>query len=154
MRPTSGCGDFALSTRCGQKLAECLANDPEPNRQWRRNVKLLHDPRIVPLVGNFMCRFSIDEVPQLWNIVNGTMSLLVSARFPSAISVASGLTSANCETALRTGLRDVAGDGAQRWGPERTRTVRYLLHPELVVMARHLSIGPNHFCGFASRGAR
>ena len=142
---------WKLRTMCPdaeKKLADCLANDPELSRQWHRNVKLLHDPRIVPLVGNFMRRFSIDELPQLWNIVNGTMSLVGPRPFPEYHLSRFRPDFRQLRTAVRPGLTGmwqvmVRSDGEL----ERTRTVRHLLHPELVVMARHLSVGPNHFCG-------
>jgi Undecaprenyl-phosphate galactose phosphotransferase WbaP len=59
-----------------ERLASCLRSDPHLARQWQQKVKLVPDPRIIPFVGTFMRRFSIDEIPQLLSVVTGKMSLV------------------------------------------------------------------------------
>lgn len=48
---------------------------PEQKEIWLRERKLDHDPRITP-VGKFMRKTSMDELPQLFNILGGTMSFV------------------------------------------------------------------------------
>lgn len=56
-------------------LANLLATDPQARAEWEQDFKLKNDPRITKL-GKFMRRTSIDELPQLWNVLKGEMSLV------------------------------------------------------------------------------
>jgi exopolysaccharide production protein ExoY len=52
-----------------------LASDPALAAEWAHKQKLSNDPRVTRF-GAFLRRTSIDELPQLWNVLNGTMSLV------------------------------------------------------------------------------
>ena len=126
-------------------LAHTLASDPAARAEWDRDFKLRRDPRVTPL-GNFLRKSSLDELPQLFNVLRGEMSLvgprpIVAAeieRYGAAIEEYRA-----CKPGI-TGLWQVSGrndtDYAERVELDRQYARSWSLTGDLLILVRTLGV--------------
>lgn len=58
-----------------ETLEQCLRSNPKLQREWTATHKLRNDPRVTK-IGKFLRQTSLDELPQIWNVIRREMSLV------------------------------------------------------------------------------
>lgn len=65
----------SMVTNSKEVLEQLLATSEEARAEWDKDFKLKNDPRVTR-IGSFLRKTSLDELPQLWNVIRGEMSLV------------------------------------------------------------------------------
>ena len=116
------------------RLEALLANDPAARAEWEATRKLKNDPRITP-IGRFLRSTSLDELPQLINVLRGEMSLVGPRPVQEAeIDRYYGASAAHY-MAVRpgiTGLWQVSGRSETSYESRVALDVAYVSRPSLL----------------------
>lgn len=106
-----------------------LENNPQARSEWEQSIKLKNDPRVTRW-GQFLRVWSLDELPQLWNVIRGDMSL-VGPRplLPSEIDIYGEAYEDYCRVKPgMTGLWQVSGRNCLTFSERARLDVWYVRH--------------------------
>ncbi|MGM0585370.1 MAG: sugar transferase [Pseudomonadota bacterium] len=109
------------------RLARHLAENPGAAEEWRATRKLADDPRVTRF-GEFLRRTSLDELPQIWNVLRGEMSFVGPRPVPADELKLYGAARAAYQ-AMRpgiTGLWQVSGRNEVAYAERVQLDVNYL----------------------------
>lgn len=137
-----GCLKFRSMVANGDAvLAAHLAANPRARAEWAETHKLTDDPRVTA-IGHVLRKTSVDELPQLWNVLRGEMSLvgprpIVQAEMPR---YGSALTTCFSVPPGVTGLWQVSGRSdtsyAERVALDLDYASRWSLRRDIVIILR------------------
>ena len=137
-----GCLKFRSMVVDGEAvLAAHLAANPQARAEWAATHKLSDDPRITP-IGQVLRKTSLDELPQLWNVLRGEMSLVGPRPIVPAEVARYGRAFATCFAVPPgvTGLWQVSGRSdttyAERVALDLDYASRWSLGRDLSIMLR------------------
>lgn len=128
-----------------EKLKTILAGDPVLQAEYEQYHKLQNDPRITR-VGKVIRRFSLDELPQLWNVLRGTLSLVgPRAYMPRELPYMRGMNHIILQNRPGiTGLWQVSGRNQLSFEERLMMDVHYVLNwtpwLDLYILARTLPV--------------
>ncbi|SFM75704.1 exopolysaccharide production protein ExoY [Methylobacterium pseudosasicola] len=137
-----GCLKFRSMVLNGEAvLAAHLAASPRARAEWAATHKLSHDPRITA-IGQVLRKTSLDELPQLWNVLRGEMSLVGPRPIVQAEVARYGRAFSTCFAVPPgvTGLWQVSGRSdttyAERVALDLDYASRWSLRRDLSIMLR------------------
>ena len=134
----------SMVPEAGAILEAALRANPAWKAEWEASQKLRHDPRVTR-IGRILRRWSLDELPQLWNVVTGRMSLVGPRPLPADHFQALHESTRRLRAHVRPGItglwqvsgRSAAGTaGMDRWDTYYVRNWSIWL--DLVILMRTL----------------
>ncbi len=127
-------------------LQERLERDPAMKEEWEKHCKLVDDPRITR-VGKILRRTSLDELPQLFNVLRGEMSLVGPRPLPAYHYDQLPEATRKLRERVRPGMTgmwqvsgrsDAGNEGMVRWDPYYVRN--WSLWMDIVIMVRTFQV--------------
>ena len=126
-------------------LERLLQSNPAAREEWSRYFRLVDDPRVLGRVGRALRRSSIDELPQLWNVLKGDMSLVGPRPLPPFVTESLSPEFLELRRQLRpglTGLWQVRGRSDGDIAELVRMDTHYLRHASLALDLRILALTP------------